>query len=71
MVRGQESTRGGVGLSEADEVKMGQLEARERDRGAGRVGNRKREGDVMDRGEDGRGGGEVRDNEAGVSQEAR
>ena len=50
VVRREEGARGGVGLSEADEVEMGQLEASERDRGASRVGSREREGDAMERG---------------------
>ena len=58
-------------MSEADEVEVGELEAGKGDRGPDRIRSREREGDTVERWEDRGGGGEVRDDEAGVGQEAR
>ena len=71
MVRRQEGAGGGIRLGEPYEVEVGELETGKGDRGAGRIGGGEGESEAMKSGENGRGGGKIRDNDASVSGEPR
>ena len=69
MVRRQEGAGGGIRLGEPYEVEVGELETGKGNRGAGRIGGGEREGETVKSREDRRGGGKIRDDDAGVSGE--
>ena len=70
MVRRQEGAGGGIRLGEPYEVEVGELETGKGNRGAGRIGGGEGEGETVKGREDRRGGGKIRDDDAGVSGES-